>query len=299
MIESVYTHISRNGILLPYTEAQVSLHNSAFFYSFGVYESIEVDGGIAFHLNDHLERLFHSAALIELPIPYEPAALHRWVQELMAEDRILEALLRIIVIGPNSEEGVNDTLVFVLPGSLPHYPSTFYTQGVHTITYEGSRPMPQSKTLNTLVNFLASRRARRVGAHEAFLVNSEGCLTEGSRSNLFVVAGETLITPPAEQVLSGITRDLVWKLAQARGIPLAERAVPKRDLASFSEMFVTSTSMHVIPVVQVDEQVIGDGHVGPITRILMHEFEVYYAHAMGREVIASPAGEASASHAAS
>ncbi len=292
MIEAaVSAHFSRNGILAPRSEATISIYSPALFYSFGVYESVEIDGGVAFHLDDHLERLFHSAALIELPIRYEPALIRRWVQELMAEDRIFEALLRIIVIGPNSEDGPDDALVYILPGPLPHYPSTFYTQGARVITYEGCRPLPQSKTLNTLVNYLALRHARRLGAHEALLVNDEGCLTEGSRSNLFVVAGDTLLTPPAEQVLSGITRDLVWKLAQARGIPVIEQAVPRGELGRFDELFVTSTSMHVIPITTVDEQVIADGRVGPLTRVLMHEFEAYYAHVLGRSVVGAPASE--------
>ena len=279
------THISLNGRLLRRDEAHISVFNQALFNSFGVYESIEVDAGVAFHLDDHLERLFHSARLIELPMPYDGATIRRWIETLLAADDITESLLRILVFGPNDND---ETLVYVLPGLLPQYPSTFYTQGAAAITYQGCRALPQAKTLNTLVNYLALRRARRMGVHEAFLVNGEGCLTEGSRSNLFVIAGGQLITPPATEVLSGITRDLVWKLAASRGIAASEAPVALARLASLDEMFVTSTSMHIIPIVRVDDQPINGGRIGPITRALMNDFESYYAHIMGRELLASP-----------
>ena len=124
-----------------------------------------------------------------------------------------------------------------------------------------------------------------MGAHEAFLVNPAGCLTEGSRSNLFVYDGKRLITPPAEEVLSGITRDLVWRLAEARGIDVVEGPVRRSELHQKQEMFVTSTSMHIVPIITVDEQPIGDGRIGPATRGLMADFEEYYVREMEQEAV--------------
>ena len=146
---AVAAHIVLNGRVLPREDASISVFNQALFYSFGVYESVEVDGGVYFHLDDHLGRLLQSARLIDLPIGYDRATVRRWVQDLIRTDDIRESLLRIIVFGPNTDE---DTLAYILPGPVPHYPSTFYTQGATAITYEGCRPLPQAKTLNTLVN---------------------------------------------------------------------------------------------------------------------------------------------------
>lgn len=278
---TVSGHFVLNGALLNQEEACISIFNQALFHGFGVYESIAVESGRCFHLEDHVGRLFQSARMIELPIPYEHSAIQGWVENLLEVDRISESLLRIIVVGPNGDE---DTLIYILPTPLPRYPRTLFMSGARAITFEGCRPLPQAKTLNTLVNYLALRRARQAGVHEAFLVNTENCLTEGSRSNLFVVAGGKLITPPARQVLSGITREIVWKLAELRGIAVIEQPIRKADLASVEEMFVTSTSMHVIPIVQVDDQHIGRGQVGPITRTLMWDFESYYTKVMSRDV---------------
>jgi branched-chain amino acid aminotransferase len=273
-------HIVLNGRLLPSEQAHISVYNQALFTSFGVYESIQVDNGVSFHLDDHVDRLFQSAHYIQLPIEYDRQTIQGWVEELVETDALQESLLRILMFGPNGDE---DTLVYILPGPLPHYDPTCYVRGTNAITFEGSRPIPQAKTLNTLVNYLAIRRARQKGAHEAFLVDEHDCLTEGSRSNLFVVAGGHITTPPAEQVLSGITRDLVWRMAQARGFEIREATVPRASLASVDEMFDTSTSMHIIPINQVDEQIIGEGEVGPVTRALIEEFESYYARVVRRQ----------------
>lgn len=273
-------HVIINGRLLPHGEAHISLYSQALFYSFGVYESIQIEGGRAFHLDQHLDRLFQSAEILQLPMPYSRRQIHGWFEQLAEADHIQESLLRIVVFGPNGDE---ETLVYILPMPLPRYPDSFCTRGAKAITFEGTRPLPQAKTLNTLINYLALRRARQEGAHEAFLVNPQGCLTEGSRSNLFAVAAGSLTTPPAGEVLSGITRDLVWKMADARGIGVAEGPVCRRNLEKIDELFVTSTSMHIIPIISVDGRPIGDGHIGPITRTLMADFEAYYDRVMSRE----------------
>jgi len=279
---SISEHIILNGRLMPHDQAHISLYNQALFFSFGVYESIRIEGGAAFHLDDHLGRLLRSAEMLELPLPYSSEDLRAWIELLIARDQIAESLLRILVFGPNGGEAC---LAYVLPTPLPRYPGRFYAGGATAITFEGTRPLPQAKTLNTLVNYLALRRARHAGAHEAFLINPDGCLTEGSRSNLFVLAGDTLITPPADQVIAGITRDLVWKLAEARGIEVAEGSIRRAELDGIDEMFVTSTSMHVIPIVQIDDRDIGAGNVGTITRMLMADFEDYYARVMGYKAV--------------
>jgi branched-chain amino acid aminotransferase len=281
----ISAHVSLNGRLIPREQATISVFNQALFSSFGVYESIEVDAGVLFHLDDHIERLFESARIIELSIGRSESTIRLWVTELIERDQITEALLRIMVFGPNGDE----TLVYILPMPLPHYPSTFYTHGAAAITFKGCRALPQAKTLNTLVNYLAQRHARSADVHEAFLVDADDNLTEGSRSNLFVVAGGQVITPPTEKVLSGITRELVWKLAEGRGLRVSEGPVPRAGLAHLEEMFVTSTSMHIIPIVRVDDAEINHGHIGPITRLLMNEFETYYAHVLGRVVVPGPA----------
>jgi len=101
-------------------------------------------------------------------------------------------------------------------------------------------------------------------------------MTEGSRSNIFAVRHTELITPPADRVLSGITRDIVIRLAVEAGYRAAEVPLHLKDLTRYSEFFVTSTSMHVIPIVRIGSALVGEGRVGPVTLDLMNRFEQYY-----------------------
>jgi D-alanine transaminase len=113
-------------------------------------------------------------------------------------------------------------------------------------TFEGQRFMPEAKSLNTLVSFLARRRAWAAGAHEGMLWHDD-LVTEGSSSNVFAVQDDVLITPPAHQVLSGVTRDLVLGLARSDGIRFGTSTSSCND-DGVSECFITSTSRHVMPV---------------------------------------------------
>ena len=134
--------------------------------------------------------------------------------------------------------------------------------------------MPACKSLNTLVNYLARREANRAGALES-LLHHHGYLTEGSRTNLFAVRAGELITPPASKVLSGITRDIILKVMQEAGHPVIETLLPV-DLSLYEEFFISSTSMHVMPITQIDSRPVGNGQVGPVTKLVMDQFKVHY-----------------------
>ncbi len=268
-----FEHVILNGQLRPTTEAKVSLFSPALFSSFGVYESIEVVEGVPFHLHDHLSRLAESAEMIELNLPYSTYEIAGWARRLIQENGNRDCLLRIIALGVTQAE--DEALVALLPQPLPRYPDSYYWEGAAAITFEGSRPLPACKSLNTLVNYLARRQAIRAGVHEAIL-RTNGEITEGSRSNIFAVRRNELLTPPSDRVLSGITRDIVIRLALEAGYRASEVPLNIRDLSRFDEFFVTSTSMHIIPIVRISDALVGEGRVGPVTTDLMDRFERYH-----------------------
>jgi len=268
-----FKHVILNGKLRPTTEATVSLFSPALFSSFGVYESIEVVEAVPFYLHDHLSRLAQSAEMIELHMPYRTRDMADWVRQLILENGNHECLLRVIALGVTQTE--EEALVAILPQPLPRYPDTCYREGAAVITFEGSRSLPACKSLNTLVNYLARRQAIRAGVHEAILC-AGGEMTEGARSNIFAVRRDELLTPPANQVLSGITRDIVIRLALEAGYRASEVPLHLTDLPRFSEFFVTSTSMHIIPTVRIGDTVVGQGQVGPVTLDLMDRFERFH-----------------------
>lgn len=268
-----FEYVILNGRMRPSSEAQVSLFSPALFSSFGVYESIEVVEGVPFHLHDHLARLAESAEMIELCLPYSIYEITSWVNRLIPQNGNRDCLLRVIALGVTQAE--DEALVAILPQPSPHYPDSLYQDGANVLTFEGARAMPACKSLNTLVNYLARRHAVRAGVHEAVL-RIGGEMTEGSRSNIFAVCRDEVRTPPAERVLSGITRDIVIRLALEAGYRVSEAPLYLMHLPQFSEFFITSTSMHIVPVVHIGNTLVGEGRVGPVTLDLMDRFERYH-----------------------
>lgn len=268
----IFDYAVVDGRRVPFEQAQVSIFNKALWASFGVYESVKVDKGCPFYLEEHLRRLHQSAAMLDLGLELDITTLEGWFELLLEIDRQATWSLRIVALGASNPD--ERPIVAMQADVLPTYPETFYEKGTAAVLYAGQRSLPMCKSLNTLVNHLARRAAHQVGAVEGIL-HHNGYLTEGARSNLFAVRAGKLITPPAEEVLSGITRDIILQEMRETDFPVVEALLPV-DLSLYDELFITSTSMHVLPVVRVNDQAIGDGRVGPVTRLAMARFNSHY-----------------------
>jgi branched-subunit amino acid aminotransferase/4-amino-4-deoxychorismate lyase len=273
----IFDHVVVNGECMPLDQAHISLFNKAYFSSFGVYENIKVDRGRPFYLEEHLRRLHKSAAMLDLEVGVDVPTLMRWFELLRQIDPEATWSFKTLVIGP-AEVGAR-SIIGMQADPLPTYPAAFYETGAAAILYEGQRALPRCKSLNTLMNYLARRAATRAGALEG-LLHHHGHLTEGARSNLFVVRQGQLMTPPEGEVLSGITRDIVLQTMRATPHPVIEAPI-SIDLSLYEEVFISSTSMHVMPITHIDNQLIGHGRVGPITRMAMERFARHYRQFMG------------------
>lgn len=270
---SLPIYVSRNGVLISPAQATLSVFNPAIYGAFGVYESLQVVNGVAFEQAAHLDRLVHSAEIIRLPLPADRPTLARWSAQVLAANKAGDCTLRLFVVG--ADQG-NEITAYLWPQPATRYPAHYYTQGSPTVTFEAQRFLPQAKSLNTLASHLAQRAARAAGAHEG-LLHHAGFLTEGASSNLFAIMGDAVLTPPAHQVLSGVTRDLVIDLARREGIAVREMPLLLADVPRWAECFITSTSRHVMPVTAIDGRPVGDGQVGPMTARLHAVFERYFA----------------------
>jgi branched-subunit amino acid aminotransferase/4-amino-4-deoxychorismate lyase len=266
------TYVLRSGELVLPAQASISVFNPAIYGAFGVYESIQVAGGVVFAQEAHLQRLARSAEILGLPLPVDLSTFGRWIAQVLQVHAATDCTLRLLVVG--EQEGSKAT-TFIWPQPATVYPASFYLHGVPAITFEGERYLPQAKSLNMLVTFLARRQAQAAGAHEA-LLHYEGRLTEGSNSNLFAVIEGEVLTPPATQVLSGVTRDFLISLAREQGIMIREATLTLAEAPRWSECFITSTSRHVMPVTAIDAQPIGSGQVGPFSRRLAAVFDEYF-----------------------
>jgi branched-chain amino acid aminotransferase len=277
----IFDYAVVNGQLMPLEQAQISLFNKAYFSSFGVYESVKVEHGRPFYLEEHLHRLHKSAAMLELELGVDVPTLSHWATLLCQLDPQATWNLRILAVG--AVEAGGQPLIGLQAEPLVTYPATLYESGAGAVLYEGQRALPRCKSLNTLVNYLARRTATRVGALEG-LLHHHGYLTEGSRSNLFAVRQGQLLTPPEAEVLSGITRDIIVHVMQETAYPVVEAPLTI-NLSLYEEIFITSTSMHVMPITRIGSVPIGEGRVGPVTRLVMERFAGHY-----RRVMSEPRG---------
>jgi D-alanine transaminase len=272
---SLPIRVSRNGVLIDPTQACVPVFNPAIYGAYGIYESMQVTNGITFALESHLQRLAHSAALLEMALPADVSTFKQWIAEVLEANKCPDCTMRMFVIGDESGAG---PLAYIWTQPPTVFPMEYYTQGAPAITFPGWRFMPEAKSINTLASYLARRKAQAANAHEALLTH-DGTLTEGANSNLFAIADGLVLTPPSGEVLAGVTRDILMSLARRHGVEVSETRLRVSDLDRWTECFITSTSRHVMPITTVDGRPIGKGEVGRLTRRLMALYEECFVKA--------------------
>jgi branched-chain amino acid aminotransferase len=278
------TLVMIDGRILDPEDAKVSVFDRGFLYGDAVFETIRTYGGVPFALDRHLERLSASAArvYIELPIPLE--TLRGEVAKVVEAAGNAEAFIRIMITRGSGETlgldpGVaKNSMYVVIVMQLEPPPPSFYAQGIKTVTYRTQRFADETdatgaKLVNYLISVLAMREARKASAAEALIVDREGQVLEGSTSNVFLLEGSRLVTPPASAgILLGITRHYVFEIARDAGLTVEEETISVERLSRAEEVVITSSIREIVPVVAVDGKAIGSGAVGPVARDLLRRF---------------------------
>ena len=266
-------------------QASISVYDHGFLYGDGVFETFRAYGGVIFQLNHHLSRLKQSAALIHLRLPFPSSKLRDILYRTLSANRLKEATLRLSISRGVGEPGLDpdlcdDPTIVVIPRAFKGYPESLYQQGLKATVVSTRRLSPESldpqiKSTNFLNNILAKIEAKKAGADEGLMLNTEGCLTEGTVSNLFFVKKGRLYTPSLKTgLLNGITRQVVLELAHSVGLKVEEGLFFPEDLVRADECFLTNTSMEVMPVTRVGKRRIGHGKPGPVTIKLRKAFRV-------------------------
>lgn len=282
-----------NGRTMPIEDGRISIEDRGFNFSDGIYEVCRFYGGRPFMLREHLERWEFSARGLMMEMPgtlEERAALildlveqsgHR---DAMVYGQLTRGTSTRNHLFPPASVPPNE-LWFVRPA--PQHDAAHYHNGVKLVSHPDERwKHCQYKTISLLPNVLAKERARREGGYEALLFNERGIVTECSASNAYCIRGGTLYTHPlAPEILGGITRQAIFAAADAEGIPVAEQAQTLEQFKSADEVFISSTTMELMPVTQIDDVRVGDGRVGPLTQRL---------HAAFRERVARECGTGAA-----
>ena len=269
-----------NGLRLSSGAMHVSATDRGFTLADGLFETIRISNGVAFRLGAHLGRMHASALRFGLPLPVGlPRAIEDAVR-VAAEAGLVEAGLRLTVTRGSGPPGLTPPA-----SAAPSWVITIAERvrapeepGLVARIASGRRNeyaiSAGMKTLSYTDSVLALAEARSFGADEALLLDTEGHLSSGSASNLFLVLGEKLHTPPLScAALPGITRAAVIELADALGILVDERPLALDDVEKAGEVFLTSSLRGIAPVHAVDARAIGRGNTGPVTRTLMERYQ--------------------------
>ena len=271
-----------SGRYLPLSQAAVPVMDRGFLLGDAVYEVIPVFGGQPFRFAQHIERLNRSLLAIRISNPLE---LNRWqeiatklIEQFPGQDQSLYIQVTRGVAPTRDHTfpaGLKPTVLFMSsPLDKSKLPDPH--KGIAVVTVEDLRwKLCRIKATTLLANVLARQQASDEGALEAIMLR-DGYALEGAASNLFIVVRDQLITPPTgDEILTGITRDLVLELATNAKIPWRERAIPTSELYEAQEIWLTSSIREVIPVVTLNHKPVADGRPGAMWKKMYDLYENY------------------------
>jgi len=272
-----------NGELIAKEDAKISVFDHGFLYGDGVFEGIRSYGGKVFKMKEHIDRLYNSAAAIELTIPMSKEEYAAAIEDTLKANNLKDAYIRAVVSRGVGTLGLNPRIcehaaVVIITDTIALYPQELYENGLAVVTASTVRNHPSAldpriKSLNYLNNILAKIEALNTGVMEAIMLNAHGYVTECTGDNIFIVKDGKLKTPPPSAgILEGITRAVVMDLARDAGIEVLEQDLTRYDVFTADECFLTGTAAEIIPVVKVDGRRLADGKPGATTQKLLESF---------------------------
>ncbi|MFA6269917.1 MAG: aminotransferase class IV [Candidatus Paceibacterota bacterium] len=266
-----------NGKIMPLSEAKVGVEDIGLLRGYGIYDGLAVFKGKVFHFADHWNRLLSGAHILNLNVPVTEEKAERVIEELAMKNGFMErANVRIILTGGKTLGGIEydfaEPTFYILVEKWDPLPQELYEKGGKLVTYRHMRGLAEYKTTNYIraVNLQNWRKEEK--AIEILYVY-DGEVLECATSNIFVVKDKTLITP-TEDILKGITRKVILKLAEGK-YKVEERPILEEELKTADEVFISSSFKDIVPIVKVDDFTVGDGQVGEITKDLMAKFKAY------------------------
>jgi branched-chain amino acid aminotransferase len=277
-----------DGKFIPWEEANVHVLTHSLHYGLAVFEGIRCylchDGKSAvYRLREHVDRLFDSAQIGDLKIPYSKKEILEACKETLRVNKLKEGYIRPIAFIGEGVMGVypgdNPIRVAIITWSWGAYLGEgALEKGIRVKVSSYTRHhvnvmMTKAKICGNYVNsVLAKREVMKMGYDEALMLDTEGYVSEASGENIFIVKNGVLKTTPLTSILPGITRDSVIQIAKAKKIPIVEQRFTRDELYTAQEAFFTGTAAELTPIREVDDRTIGNGEPGPITKTLQVAF---------------------------
>ncbi|MGH8389441.1 MAG: branched-chain amino acid transaminase [Pseudomonas sp.] len=285
--------IWKDGELVEWREANTHVLTHTLHYGMGVFEGMRAyetkRGPAIFRLNEHIRRLFNSAKIFQLDIPFDEETIRHSCMEVIRANNYPSCYLRPLVwIGSDflSIAAINNT-IHVATAAWPmgaYLGEEGMEKGIRVKTSSFTRhhvnvSMVRAKACGYYINsILANREVASLGFDEALLLDTEGYVSEGAGENVFMVRDGVIYTPDLASCLDGITRDSVMVIARDLGFEIREKRITRDELYCCDEAFFTGTAAEVTPIRELDGRIIGSGSRGPITQQLQ---EVYFSAVHG------------------
>ncbi len=275
-----------DGEFVDATKAVIPVDDLSVLRGYGVSDVMKTCQGKPYFLDEHVARLMDSASRIGLDVPWNHQTIRDIILETLAKNQaesshsqINESTIRSLITGGSSPDFLHPAgspRLIVMLTAKPQLPEHWYTRGVKVITDFQQRIVPAAKSTSYIPAALALNRAKKQGAVEALYIDRNNNVLEATTSNVFAFFHNTLATPN-QGILQGITRNLVLSLAHEK-FSVEERDISLTELLTAQEVFITGTNKGIVPVVQIDETIIGNAQPGPNTRKLMAALKDHATH---------------------
>jgi len=272
-----------NGLFTPLSNAKISILDRGFCYGDGLFETLRASNGKIFYIEQHIDRFFESMQQILIELPMTRLELTKVVQETLARNKYKNAIIRLLVTRGDTQSNIqidsknHPTLVINIRPYTP-LPKAAYKKGIRIMLFQERANLINGlkrrlKSCNYLSNVLIKELSDRKNYMEGVVVDPDFGVTEGTTSNIFIVEQGQLKTPPLSPfVLAGITRQVVLEIARDQRIPFAEEQITADELICADEVFITNSCIEILPVTQVDSNLIGHKKPGILTRFIHDEF---------------------------
>jgi branched-chain amino acid aminotransferase len=278
-----------NDKLVDVDKACIGISDAGLLYGAGLFETMRCYDGVVFRLEDHLERLFNSAAALMVQNTFEKSFIEEAIYATIQANNITDARLRLTLTSGAMSESVEKRVstLLITATKMQTYPAAYYEKGVLVILspYRQNpfEPTTGHKSLNYFSRITALGYAHQKNAAEAIWFTIDNRLAEGCISNVFLVKDSVLYTPTlATPVLPGIARKTITQTASENSIKLVEKDLFINDVLAADEIFLTNVIMQVMPITGVEKHTVGDGKVGPMVKELQKKYDEYVANYVGQ-----------------
>lgn len=257
-------------------ELKISAFDLSVTRGFGVFDFLRTYHNRPFMLKEHIARFFNSLKILKMTSVKTKKEIEAIIKEGVNRNRFPETNIKIIQTGGGSDDGITPNGKYTFMAMFTpatRYPSSYFQKGIKLITSPMGRICTDAKSLNYMAGVLALQEAKKQKAVEALYIDSN-YVYECVASNFYGVKKGVLVTAK-KQILMGVTRKVILELARKLSIPIAERAIQKQELKTFSEAFISASNKEIMPVVQIDTIRVNTGKQGPITKEIMNAFKKY------------------------